>query len=157
MAPLALSPDPDLQSTNLQLVDVSQGDPPNIGQERCTGGVFRRRDASGVYNPRTVWQVGHEPAALLSHLVDDWLGGSTYCAVSGYPFVSSRTYYQDSTLAKLVAQVVYTRNANQQCTQRVTKVFASDGVTVIEQATDTFAYGTQGQVTSMSRAVVLPT
>lgn len=151
MPPLALSPDPDLQSTNLQLVDVAQGDPPNVGQERCTNGAFRRRDAVGVYNPRTVWQGAHESAAIISHLVDDWMGGSAYCAIAGYPFVSSRTYFQDATQAKMLAQVVYTRNANQQCTQRVTKVFGPDGSTVIEQATDTFAYGTQGQITSMSR------
>ena len=149
-------PDPDLQSTNLQLVDVNQGDPPTVGQERCSGGAFRRRDAQGVYNPRTVWLAGHEPAAVLSHLLDEWLGGSTYCAIAGYPFVTGRTYYSDSNQTRVVASVAYTRNANQQVTQRVTRVFAADGTTVSEQATDTFTYGTQGQLTSIARSATLP-
>lgn len=134
------------------LEDFGQGDPTEPGWERYTGGAFRRVDSQGVYDPRTVWQTPHNSSRLLAHVIDDWVGGATYCTVAGQPFPTQRNYYSDSKQTLLMASIQYNRNTTQQCTSRVVKVYATDGATVLATITDTFTFDANGNPNGFSRA-----
>lgn len=140
-----------LQGCNLLLDDLNEGDPAQIGHMKYDGGRFRQRDSVGVYDPRFVWQVPHDTADSLSHLIDDWVGGGATVVVAGSPFVTSKSYYADAAQTKLLATVTYNRNANQACTSKVTRVYAADGVTVAGTSTDTYNLNTAGFPTGFVR------
>lgn len=134
------------------LEDFGLPDPTFPGAEVYTNGAFRRLDATGVYDPRTVWKTPHDTADSLSHFIDDWVGGAATVVVSGVPFISSKSYYTDATQTKLLATITYNRNASQACTSKVTKVYASDGVTVASTITDTYTFNAAGYPTGFTRA-----
>ncbi len=140
------------QHDSVVLEDFSQPDPTEQGWERYTNGAFRRVDAQGVYDPRTVWSAPHTSSRLLAHCIDDWLGGPVYCTTSGSPFILTRSYYSDSAKTILAATVVYSRNANQQCTSRVTTIYATDGVTVSAKSTDTYSFDANGFPNGFTRS-----
>ncbi len=135
------------------LEDFGLPDPTEPGWERFSNGAFRRVDGQGVYDPRTVWQAPHTNGRLLAHLMDDWVGGSAYVTVVGQPFITQRIYYADVAKTQMMASVSYTRNANQQCTQKVTRVYASDGVTVTATCTETFTFDANGFANGVSRVI----
>ena len=140
-----------LQGCNLLLDDLSEGDPAQLGHMKYDAGRFRQRDSLGVYDPRFVWQAPHDAADSLSHLIDDWVGGAASVVVSGSPFVAQKSYYADAAQTKLLATVIYNRNANQACTSKVTKVYAADGVTVAATSTDTYSLNAAGFPTGFVR------
>lgn len=140
------------QRDSAVLTDFSLPDPTEPGWERFSNGAFRRVDSQGVYDPRTVWQSPHNTGRLMAHLVSDWTGGAAYVSVVGQPFPTQRNYYADSARTQLIATIQYNRNANQQCTQRITKTYAADGTTITATSTDTFTFDANGFATGFSRS-----
>lgn len=128
-----------LQGTSCVLDDTSDA-PVYAGQEKYNSGTFQRKDSVGTYDPRTVWFSAHIAANVLPHLVDEWLGQGYYCTIEGQPFVTKRTFYNDSTMAKRLAQVTYTRDSQQRCTQLTSVVYKADGASMAAQAVDTYTY-----------------
>jgi len=70
--------------------------------------------------------------------------------VSSFPSVV--TWWTSSAKTTKIADATYTRNGAQQATTVVWRMFAADGTTVLETATDTLAYS-NGTMTTRTRVI----
>jgi hypothetical protein len=86
----------------------------------------------------------HQALRQLIHFIDDgpangFLSGA-FREIVGAPFPSSVIWYEDVTKAKKIVSVNYTRNATNQATTIVWRIYDTDGSTVLGTATDTVSY-----------------
>lgn len=142
-----------LQRDELSLEDFSQGDPDTPGAIRFTGGAFRQKDSSGVYDPRTVWVTPHVQVPSIAHLIVAY-GASGYYRVinkaAGSIAPDSIVGYYDAAKTKTAYRIVYTRNAFGQANRIVTTVYAPDGATVVNTCTEDVVYSGIDEVSRTS-------
>jgi uncharacterized protein (DUF697 family) len=72
--------------------------------------------------------------------------------VTGSPWPSSIVWFKSGALTLKLFEVLYTRNASQQATTIVQRVYAIDGTTIAATATDTITYS-NGMEVSRTRIV----
>ncbi len=68
------------------------------------------------------------------------LGASSYKEVVGGAFPTSEIWWTTSAKLVKIVELAITRDAEQKPTIEVWKLYSADGLTVVEQITDTFAY-----------------
>ncbi len=121
-------------------------DPPVAGGLRYVDGVFRMRDAGGVFTPSSLTPTQHDALRQLIHLAD---GGGPYAlAASGAyreitpsadPFPTSVIWWTSSgKTAKILEKTITYTDAFP--TTIEWKVYDTDGSTVLVTATDVITY-----------------
>ena len=114
--------------------DEGLGDPVEIGGVRLSNGQFRMYDQLGVFNPRSAW------ASFIDGPTRN-LAGSVYKVVTGVPFVSKVAWYKDAAKTLLLADRTYSFGSNPALpTQVVTRLYKTDGTTVLSTCTDQYSY-----------------
>lgn len=136
-------------------------DPPTAGGLRYVGGVFKFRDATGVYDPRAsagVSEAQHKELRQLIHFIEDGpaegftSGAYREILPSASPFPTSVTWWTSVAKTARIVEKLITRNSNQTPAQIQWRVYAVDGVTVLATVTDTITYSGVFE-TSRTRAI----
>lgn len=73
-----------------------------------------------------------------------------YREITGSPFISNVAWWTDSSKSTKIVDVTYTRNAANQATTIVWKMYAANGTTILSTITDTVVYA-DGAETSRTR------
>ena len=129
-----------LQGNRLNLEDVGGAAPNQVGQVIITGGVFQMRDGVGALDPRTVWFGQHRDNPQLAHVFDEYAGSAPYRVVIGQPFPTQIVDYYDANMTKMACNEVLTRDTLQRVTASTLTIYASDGATIVSQATRAITY-----------------
>ena len=129
-----------LLTNRLTLEDVGTGPPNQLGQLVINSGKFQLRDGLGTYDPRTVWFSQHRDDPQLAHLLDRYAGSAPYRVITGQPFPTQIADYFDANLTVMASKEVLTRDGLQRVTMSVLTIYASDGTTVVSQATRAITY-----------------
>ena len=125
------------------IVEDTGQDPADAGGVRYNGGVFKLRDAIGVFDPRTggsgISEAAHKTLRQLIHFIDngpaEGFASGAYREVTGTVFPSAVIWYDDNTKAKKIVEknITYTGSFP---TTIEWKVYDADGSTVLATVTD---------------------
>ena len=129
-----------LLTNRLTLEDVGTGPPNQLGQMVINGGKFQQRDGTGIYDPRVVWFSQHRDDPQLAHIYNNYAGRAPYRVITGQPFPTQITDYYDANLTLMGCNEVLTRDGLQRVTLSALTIYASDGVTIVSQATRAITY-----------------
>ena len=151
------------EEEELKLLPESS-DPTTVGAMRLISGIFRFRDNTGVFDPRTgsggISKAQHDVLRSLIHFIDDGpadgFTSGAYKEVIGGVFPTSLIWWESVAKSKKIVEKTITRSGggatNVKPTPIVWKVYDIDGSTVLVMVSDAITY-TGVTVSSITRTI----